>query len=59
MIYLRIISSIHVSCDIFAHHQKHITVTTVSGVAHRCCCWLVLRYATPTSSNIGEQHQKL
>jgi len=51
--------------DVFAHHQEHITVTAASGNVHRCCCWLVLRigcstqYATPASSNIGEQYQKL
>jgi len=36
-------SALHVSGDVSAHHQEHITVTTASGIGHRCCCWLGLR----------------
>ena len=42
-------SALHVSGDVFAHHQEHITVTTASGNVHRWCCWLVLRKPHPTS----------
>ena len=48
--------ALHVSGDVFAHHQEHITVTTA---VYRCCCWLVLQCATPASSNIGDNFQKL
>ena len=41
-------SALRVSGDVFAHHQEHITVST-----------LVLAYATPTSSNISGHYQKL
>ena len=41
--FIYIKSALHVSSDVFAHHQEHITVTTASGVVHWCCCWLVLR----------------
>jgi len=41
LIYLFLISST-CSDDVFIHHQELINVTTVSGNAHRCCCWLVL-----------------
>jgi hypothetical protein len=33
--------ALHVSGDIFAHHQEHLTVFTVSGSVHPGCCWLV------------------
>jgi len=36
-------SALHVSGDIFAHHQKHLTVFTVSGSVHPSCCRLVSR----------------
>ena len=29
---------IHVSGDVFAHHQEHLTVFTVSGSVHPSCC---------------------
>ena len=31
----------HVSGDVFAHHQEHVTVFTASGTVHRYCCRLV------------------
>jgi hypothetical protein len=34
-------SALHVSGDIFAHHQEHLTVFTVSGSVHPSCCRLV------------------
>ena len=30
-------SALHVSGDVFAHHQKHLTVFTVSGIVHPSC----------------------
>ena len=32
-------SAVHVSGDIFAHHQEHLTVFTVSGSVHPSYCW--------------------
>jgi len=34
-------SALHISGDIFAHHQEHLTVFTVSDSVHPSCCWLV------------------
>ena len=34
-------SALHVSGDVFAHHQEHLTVFTVSGSIHTSCCRLV------------------
>jgi len=34
-------SALHVSGDVFAHHQRHLTVFTVSGSVHPSCCRLV------------------
>jgi len=34
-------SALHVSGDVFAHHQEHLTVFTVSGSVHPSCCRLV------------------
>ena len=31
-------SALHVSGDVFAHHQEHLTVFTVSGSVHSSCC---------------------
>ena len=36
-------SALHVSDDVFAHHQEHLTVFTVSGSIHPSCCHLVSR----------------
>jgi len=35
------LSALHVSGDVFAHHQGHLTVFTVSGSIYPGCCWLV------------------
>ena len=37
------VSNKHVSGDVFAHHQEHLTVFTVSGSVHPSCCRLVSR----------------
>jgi len=37
-------SALHVSGDVFAHHQEHLTVFTVSGSVHPSCCRLVSRH---------------
>jgi len=31
-------SALHVSGEIFAHHQEHLTVFTASDIVHLCCC---------------------
>ena len=36
-------SALHVSGDVSAHHQEHLTVFTVSGSVHLSCCRLVSR----------------
>ena len=36
-------SALHVSGDVFAHYQEHLTVFTVSGSVHPSCCRLVSR----------------
>ena len=28
----------HVSGNVFAHHQEHLTVSTASDIVHLCCC---------------------
>jgi len=33
-------SALHVSGDVFAHHQEHLTVFTASGSVHTSCCRL-------------------
>jgi len=35
------LSALHVSGDVFAHHQEQLTVFTVSGNIHTSCCRLV------------------
>jgi hypothetical protein len=32
------LSALHVSGNVFAHHQEHLTVFTVSGSVHRSFC---------------------
>ena len=34
-------SALHVSGNVFAHQQEHLTVFTVSGSVHPNCCRLV------------------
>ena len=31
-------SAVHVSGDVFAHHQENLTVFTASDIVQRCCC---------------------
>ena len=31
-------SDLHVSGEIFAHHQEQLTVFTASDIVHLCCC---------------------
>jgi len=33
--------ALHVSGDVFPHHQEHLTVFTASGNIHQCRCQLV------------------
>jgi len=35
------LAALHVSKDIFAHHQEHLNCITPSGVTHVCRCRLV------------------
>jgi len=51
-------SALHVSGDVFAHHQEHLTVFTASGSIHSC------RYSsdssvTPAGSDMSEYYQML
>ena len=41
-------SALHVSGNVFAHHQEHLTVFTVSAIIHPSYCRL------PAGSNLGE-----
>jgi hypothetical protein len=43
-------SALHVSGDVFSHHQEHLSVFTVSGSVHRSCCWLVSRISIRDTS---------
>ena len=33
--------ALYILGDVFAHHQEHLTVSTVSGSVHPSCCRLV------------------
>jgi hypothetical protein len=46
-------SGLHVSGHVFAHHQEHLTIFTVSDSVHPSCCRL------PTGSKLGEHYQIL
>jgi len=35
------LAALHVSSDIFAHHQEHLYYITASGITHVCHCQLV------------------
>jgi len=35
------LAALHVSSDIFAHHQEYLNCTTASGITHVCRCRLV------------------
>jgi hypothetical protein len=60
-------SALNVSGDVFAHHQKHLTVFTVSGSIHPSNCRLVSLMSwnstnstqTPAGSHLGEYVQIL
>jgi hypothetical protein len=45
--------ALHVSGDVFAYHQEHLTVFTVSGAGHPSCCRLA------AGSSLVEQYQIL
>jgi len=32
------LAALHVSSDIFAHHQEHLNCITASGITHVCRC---------------------
>ena len=51
-------SALHVSGNIFAHHQEHLTIFTVSGNVHPNYCLLVSAW-TPAGSNLGEHYRIL
>jgi hypothetical protein len=44
---------LHVSGDVFAHRQEHLTVFTASDSVHSSCCRL------PAGNNLGEHPQIL
>jgi len=35
------LTALHISSDIFAHRQEHLTCVTASGITHVCRCRLV------------------
>jgi len=35
------LAALHVSIDIFAHHQEHLNCITASGITYVCRCRLV------------------
>jgi len=45
-------SALQVSGDVFAHHQEHLTVFTVSGSVHPRCCRLVSWMSWDTSRQL-------
>jgi len=58
------LSDLHVSGDVFAHHQEHLTVFTVSGSIYPGCYRLVSwssinSSTTPAGINLGEYYQIL
>jgi hypothetical protein len=50
-------SALHVSGDIFAHHQEHLTVFAVSGSVHPSRCrlvsWMSFQLIQDTSRQVG------
>jgi len=59
------LSALHVSGDVFAHHQEHLAVFTVFGGIHPVCCRLVSWMSsncsfnsskTSAGSNLDEYH---
>jgi hypothetical protein len=51
-------SALHVSDDVFAHHQQHLTLFTVSGSVHPSCCRLVSHSALRVSEDVFAHHQE-
>jgi hypothetical protein len=47
-------SALHVSGNVFAHHQEHLAVFTESGSVHS-----FNSFETPAGSNLGEHYQIL
>jgi len=47
-------SALHVSGDVFAHHQENLTVFTASDIVHLCCC----RPVSWTGWNCRQQHRR-
>jgi len=45
------LAALHVSSDIFAHHQEHQNCITASGITHVCRCRLVAMGVLELSSN--------
>ena len=52
LIYFSLLA-LHVSGDVFAHHQEHLTIFTVFGSIHPGCCRLA------AGSNLREYYQIL
>ena len=44
------LAALHVSSDIFAHHQEHLNCITASGIIHVCRCQLAATYVCNTRS---------
>jgi hypothetical protein len=44
------LAALHVSSDIFAHHQGHLNCITVSGITHVCRCRLAATGSIPPAT---------
>jgi hypothetical protein len=44
-------SAVHVSGDVFTHHQEHLTVLAVSGSVYPSSCWQQLGWTLPDTVN--------
>jgi len=44
------LAALHVSSDIFVHHQEHLNCITASGITHVCRCHLAATYVCNTRS---------
>jgi len=44
------LAAVHVSSDIFAHHQEHLNCITASGITHVCHCQLAATLVCNTRS---------
>ena len=45
------LAALHVSSDIFAHHQEHLNCITASGITHVCRCPAGIMGVLERSSN--------